>query len=165
MPIKIKRPELKTREKRFCISSLVCAGVSVGFTASLFLCMEKIVTKANKPLTTIEFTLFMVYFASCLVCLFLGAMAYKYEDSMGALGKCAVYVINSVFCLMNMRFALSLIAAAYGADSTAEKIIGSQGTAEFIKAQYIPWICLVGGTMLNVMAGVFSALKLMKNKQ
>lgn len=164
MPITIKRPKLKEREASFCKCTVICMIVSLCFTASLFLCMNTIVDTGSRVLTTVVFGLFAAFLATCGLCLYKGAMAYRYEDSMSALGKSIIYVGEIIICLMNLRFGLSLLLAAYGLDDAAERIVGSAGTQEFIRGQYVPWVCILSGLMLAVMVGVFGAWKLIRNK-
>lgn len=164
MPITIKRPKLKPREASFCKCTVFCMIVSLCFTASLFLCMNTIVETGSKLLTTVVFALFVLYLASCCVCIYKGAMAYRFEDSMSALGKSIIYVSEVVVCLVNLRFGLSLLFSAYGLEDTAKQVIGSAGMQEFIKAQYVPWICILSGLMIAVAIGVFGAWKLIRNK-
>ena len=165
MPITIKRPKLKPKEIGFCKSTIFCMAVSLCLTVSLFLCMNTIVETGSRLLTTAVFGLFVLYLVSCCVCIFKGSAAYRFEDSMSALGKCVIYAAEVIVCLMNLRFGLSLLLSAYGLDSAAERVIGSAGTQEFIEAQYVPWICLLSGLMLAVMVGVFGAWKLIRNNQ
>ena len=94
----------------------------------------------------------------------MGADTYRKEDSMSALGKCIIYIINVIVCLMNLRFALMLILAAYGADDAVTRLVGSQGQQEFIKAQYVPWFSLLTGAMIDLMVSVLSSWKLIRNK-
>ena len=164
MPITIKRPSLKPREISFCKSTTVCMFISVCFAAALFLCMNRIVDTEDKLLTVIVFSLFAVYMVCCIFCTVKGASAYKYEDSMSALGKSIVYAANVIFCLMNLRFALALLLSAFGAADAVDKIVGSDGKQAFIIAQYIPWMCLLSGMLLDVFLGIFGTFKLLKNK-
>ena len=164
MPITIKNPKLGEHVKRMCKWSIVCSIISACFTAVLFLCMNRIVETGSKVLTTAVFAVFMIYLASCCVCAAMGVSAYKHEDSLGSLGKSLVYIANIVICLMNLRFGLSLLLAAYGADDAVSRIIGSQGQEAFTRAQYVPWLALLSGMMVNLMVSVFSTMKLVKDK-
>ncbi|MBE6872936.1 MAG: hypothetical protein E7493_03380 [Ruminococcus albus] len=164
MPITIKKPKLKPLEERFCRSTIVCAVIAVGFVAMLFMFMNRIIETGNKFLTTAVFSAFILYFLSCVICAVMGAEAYRKEDSMSALGKCIIYIVNIIICLMNLRFALMLILAAFGQEDTVTRLIGSQGQEAFVKAQYVPWFSLLVGAMADLMICVFSSLKLIKNK-
>lgn len=164
MPITIKKPKMKPREASLCRSSIFCMGAALCLTVSLFLCMNRIVDTGSRLLTTAVFGLFILYLASCCLCVYKGAAAYKYEDSMSALGKCIIYIAEVVVCLMNLRFGLSLLLSAYGFDDAVSRIIGSAGQQEFVRAQYIPWMSLLSGCMLAVLVGVFGVMKLIKNK-
>ncbi|MBP5267224.1 MAG: hypothetical protein J6Z29_01395 [Ruminococcus sp.] len=164
MPVRIKRPELKPREKSFCVSTLVCMVVSFLFTVELFTMLNRIVDTGSKVMTCGVFAGYLLFFAMCIVCLCKGAMAYKYEDSMSALGKSLIYSVLAVICLINLRFALSILFSAFGADKITEKIIGTDQKS-FVQAQYTPWMAMLAGLLLADVIGIFSTLKLVKNQK
>ncbi|HCJ40250.1 hypothetical protein [uncultured Ruminococcus sp.] len=164
MPITIKKPKLRPLEERFCKSTIACAVMAVSMLVMLFAFMNKIVETGSKALTTAVFSVFIIYFLSCAICAVMGADTYRKEDSMSALGKCIIYIINVIVCLMNLRFALMLILAAYGADDAVTRLVGQQGQQEFIKAQYVPWFSLLTGAMIDLMVSVLSSWKLIRNK-
>jgi hypothetical protein len=161
MPVRIKRPELKPREKSFCVSTLVCMVVSFLFTLELFTMMNKVVDTGSKVMTCSIFAGYLLFFAMCIVCLCKGASAYKYEDSMSALGKSILYAVLAVICLINLRFALSLIFSAFGANEITDKIIGTDHNS-FVRAQYTPWKAMLAGLLLADVMGIFGTLKLNK---
>lgn len=164
MPIKIKKPELKTGEKIFLISSAVTTVVAVGFCISLFTCMNKIITENGKDLTTLVFSLLAAYFVTSAVSIVFGVRAYSKEDCLSALGKSIIYFAACVACLLNVRYGLVLMCTAYGKEKLAAKFIGSDGLRALIDAQYIPWFCLLMSLVFTFTIGIFSIVKLIRKK-
>ena len=161
MPVRIKRPELKPREKSFCVSTLVCTVISFLFTAELFTMMNKIVDTGSRVMTCAVFAGYLLFLAMCVICLCKGISAYKFEDSLSALGKSIIYAALVLICVINLRFALSLLFAAFGKNNITSKIVGEDQKA-FIQTQYVPWVAMLGGLLLSDVIGVFGAWKLLK---
>lgn len=161
MPIKIKRPELKPREKSFCVSTLVCTVISVLFTVELFTMMRRILETESKVMTCAVFAGYLLFFTMCIVCLCKGASAYKYEDSMGALGKSLIYSVLIVICLINLRFALAMVFYVFGKGNIADKIMDKDHQT-FITEQFVPWMSMFIGLLLADVMGIYSAWKLIK---
>ena len=53
MPVRIKHPEMKPREKSFCVSTLICTVISFLFTVEILTMLRSIVTNGSKVMTSL----------------------------------------------------------------------------------------------------------------
>ena len=136
MPVRIKHPEMKPREKSFCVSTLICTVISFLFTVEILTMLRSIVTNGSKVMTCAVVAGYLLFTVICGICLYKGFAAYKYEDSMSALGKGIIYFFEVIVCLINLRFALSLVFSVFGKNEITEKIVGTDQKHSYRRRSY-----------------------------
>lgn len=165
MPIKIKKPEVKSGEIKYRKSTVGTMIMTVIFAAALILLMRTIVNSANKAAAVGLIGAYVLYFAACIVSLVLGVNAYRKEDNFPVLCQSVFYLASSIFCIMNLRFSLMLIFSAFELENAAKALAGSQSYTEFISTQYSNWVCIIIGLVLTLIIGIFGIVKLVSSRK
>lgn len=163
MPKQIKKEIIKPYDKKYRISAVAGMGITTIFTVAVIVLMKKLVETEGKLPAVLLFCAYVLYIISCSVSLFFGIKAYLKEDNTADLFQSFFEIYALIACTMNMRFMFILLFSAFKLNA-ADSLLGSQTQSEFIKTQYVCWVCMAAAAAVTFILGILAVIKLAKNK-
>lgn len=163
MPITIKKPEFKRFDKMYRKWAVVTALFSLALTVMLFVILRNISDDTSPAASVALFTVYALFTVSGMVTLKKAIDAYRFENNVAALLQSVLYCAVTVFCMMNLPFALVLLFEGIGKTDLSVKILGTRNYKEFIADQYYNWMCMLVGMALAMVLGVLGGHKLASN--